>query len=178
MFEKLDEFYKSEENQKKYGFRYIVVDGIGSIYYDGDIDELTEIAYKSAGWIRVAEKNVSDSQNVISFHCNEGGLIVVDGSQAVVTAEVDGKGTEPNFLLRFKVNDSDVVIRFCMEKPQLYPDNGSYSYSFDLKSLSIVNEIFQANYFIFIDRWNTLRPDMATSYGQIPNYRAIKRIKS
>lgn len=49
-------FWESEENQKKYGFIY----ENNSIYYDGDFNELLEIALNWAGYTSVEDTSDAD----------------------------------------------------------------------------------------------------------------------
>ena len=174
----LDEFFNSEENQKKYGFEYYTDgSGSGSIIYKGDIEELMNIAYEALGFIEAKDENkTGDSRPELSIQCDQDGRLLIKDTETLIEADVDGVGSEPNFYIRFADENETVTIRFKMLQPELYPDNHSSSYRLPNSSLSAINSFFRDNYQRLINKWNEIRNDANIEIERIPNYRAINRI--
>ncbi|MDE6560937.1 MAG: hypothetical protein K2K75_06135 [Muribaculaceae bacterium] len=174
----LDEFFNSEENQKKYGFEYYKdTYGNGKIIYDGDIDVLMNTAYDVLGFVEVKEGNeTNDTRPELNIQFNQDGRLVIKDTGTLIEADVDGIGFEPNFYIRFGVGDNSTTIRFNMVKPELYPDNQSSSYRFPNPTLSAINKFFGRSFPLLIRKWNNLRKESMFDLDQIPNYRAINRV--
>lgn len=176
----LDQFYSCEENQRKYGFQYSKTpDGVVSIFYDGEIDTLMQIAYSSLGYERLEAKsprNPVDSRPELLLEYTEETGIIIKDSGASATVDVDGEGDEPNFFLRYSDKDKEVIIRFNMIVPEIYPDNDCLTCHLALSSLTAVNELFRDKCDEFVKKWNRLRPDCPMKLNFIPNYRAINRL--
>lgn len=176
----LDRFYSSEENQRKYGFKYYKdSNGIVSIFYDGDIDVLMNAAYASLGYEPVESHSQCDSSDsmpdlLLEYSQATGGILKVPGVE--VTVGVDGVGDYPNFFIRLTENGREVIIRFNMLVPEIYPGNESLPYHLPLSSLSAVNELFRYKCDELVEKWNGLRPDTPMELKMLPNYRAINRI--
>lgn len=176
----LDQFYSCEENQRKYGFKYSKdSNGIVSIFYDGDIDVLMGAAYASLGYEQVespSQCDSSDSMPELLLEYSHATGIILKGPEIEVAADVDGVGDYPNFFLRLTENGRDVIIRFNMLVPEIYPGNESLRYHLPLSSLSAVNELVRYKCDELVEKWNGLRPDKPMKLEMLPNYRAIKRI--
>lgn len=175
----LDEFFNSEENQRKYGFEYHSDGyGNGSIIYEGDIDELMNTAYATIGFVEVKDGNeTDDTRPELNIQLNQNGKLVIKDTGTFIEADVDGVGYEPNFYIRFDEGNYTTTIRFNMVNPELYPDNQSSSYRFPNPSLSAINSFFGRNFPLLIKKWNNLRKDSMFELEQIPNYRAINRVR-
>ncbi len=170
----LDEFFNSEANQKKYGFECRSdSSGLSSIYYDGDVDELIDIAFESMGYKTISEKPADGQPELILMYSRESGLLL---KEETVIVDVDGIGDEPNFFLLFSDNGKETMIRFNMTVPEIYPDNESLTYHLPLPSLTAINEMYRARYEELVMKWNTLRPDKPIYPRTLPNYRAINRV--
>lgn len=176
----LDRFYSSEENQRKYGFKYSKdSNGIVSIFYDGDIDVLMDAAYASLGYEQVespSQCDSSDSMPELLLEYSHATGIILKGPDVEVTVDVDGAGDYPNFFFRFTENGREVTIRFNMLVPEIYPGNESLPYHLPSSSLSAVNELFRYKCDELVEKWNELRPDKPMKLKMLPNYRAINRI--
>lgn len=174
----LDAFFESEENQKRYGFKCRKDSSCGkAIIYDGDFSKLMDIAYETAGYVKVETlQENNDPRPRLSFVFESPRLINTEDSFPVETG-VDGTGDEPNFYLRLQSGDESVIIRFSMTTPSIYPDNESCTYQFSLDSLTAINSFYRENCNTLIGKWNALRPDLPISDIFIPNYRAINRIQ-
>lgn len=172
---RLSAFWESEENQKKYRFSH----ENNSIYYDGDFNELLEIAFKWAGYTKVEDNpERTDPRPLLEIAIGEECNLVMKNSGEVIDADVDGEGTEPNFYIRFSHNGEVIVIRFNMRFPELYPGNDAYPYRFSLKSLSAINTFFEFKYEEFVIKWHSFHPndDDKIDVIRIPNYRAFNRL--
>ncbi len=174
----LESFFQSEENQKKYGFKYPKDEsGIHSIIYNGDIHELFEIAYKDLGFTEIKEEiESSDTRPVLHIQITQEGILVLKDTGNLIEADVDGVGTEPNFYIRFADGNDSTVIRFNMIDPELYPDNQSSNYRFSNASLSAINEFYAINYPTLIRKWSDIRNEPLIEIDLLPNYRAINRL--
>lgn len=174
----LDEFFESEENQKKYGFEYYTDGyGNGSIIYEGDLGQLMKTAYEVLGFVEVKKENeTGDSRPELNIQLNEDGTLQIKDTGTLIEVDVDGVGSEPNFYIRFSDGDDTTTFRFNMLKPESYPDNLSTSYRLSNSSLSAINDFFRRNYPVLVWKWNHLRKDTVFEIEQIPNYRAINRI--
>ena len=174
----LDEFFNSEENQRKYGFEYYSDgSGNGSIIYEGDIDELMNTAYATIGFVEVKDGNeTDDTRPELNIQLNIDGKLVIKDTGTFIEADVDGIGSEPNFYMRFSEGDETTTIRFNMVNPELYPDNQSSGYRLPNSSLSAINNFFRRNYPGLIWKWNHIRKDAVFEIDRIPNYKAINRI--
>lgn len=175
---RLVDFWASKENQKKYGFTYEKdASGINSIYYDGDINELLEIAYKAIGYTIVEEPlEANDSLPLLEIAIDEHGNLVMKNSGTEIEVDIDGEGTEPNFYIRFVYRGEETIIRFNMGSPELYPNNEAYPYRFSLNSLSAINTLFENRCEEFVVKWQSIHPDDDLNLNRIPNYRAINRL--
>ncbi len=176
----LDRFYNSEENQRKYGFKYIKLpEGIISIIYDGDFDALMNAAYASLGYEQsenLSQQIPSDSRPELLLEYSEATGIYVKKSGVKVTVDVDGAGDYPNFFLRLTENSGELIIRFNMLLPEIYPVKECLPYNIPLSSLSAVNEMFRLKHDELLWKWNQLRTDKPMKLQTLPNYRAINRI--
>ena len=174
----LDEFFNSEENQRKYGFQYYSDgSGNGSIIYEGDINELIDTAYETLGFVVVREEyGTADSRPELDIQFNQDGRLVIKDTGTLIETDVDGFGSEPNFYIRFGDGDCTTTIRFNMVKPELYPDNQKLYFRFPNSSLSVINNFFRRNCTELICKWNYLRKEAAFEIDRIPNYKAINRI--
>lgn len=170
---RLSAFWESEENQKKYGFSH----ENSSIYYDGDFNELLEIAFKWAGYTKVEDNpERTDPRPLLEIAIGEDGNLVMKNSGEEIEVVVDGEGREPNFFIRFAHNGEVTVIRFNMRFPELYPGNGYYPFRFSLRSLSAINAFFENKYEEFVGKWKSFHPEDEIDISRIPNYRAINRL--
>lgn len=175
----LDEFFGSEEYQKKYGFEcFSDKYGNGSIVYKGDLGELMKTAYEALGFVEVkGENETGDSRPELNIRFNQDGMLIIKETGVFIETDVDGVGSEPNFYIRFGEGDDTTTIRFNMVKPELYPDNLSTNYRLSNSSLSTINDFFRRNYPGLIRKWNHLRKDAVFGLEQIPNYRAINSVR-
>lgn len=159
----LEPFWISEENQRKYGFQYSQ-NGSGdySVYYDGDVSELMDIAFKELGYV----------ENGIARP------VPKDDSLTIIDYGVDGIGEAPNFFIRISDGGNSETIRFNLSDPEYYPADFKPSVVMSGSTLTRVNNIMREHNLEFYDKWNSLRPDCPVqSDGWTPNYRAINRIK-
>lgn len=158
----LEPFWSSEENQKKYGFAFSKDEsGICNIYYDGDFQKLTDIAFKAMGY---------EGHDTASPVPSTDALTIIDYG-------VDGIGESPNFFIRICDGENSETIRFNMMDPEYVPQDFKPSVQVSNSILSEVNQIMREHNVEFYDKWNGLRPDCPVQYdGWIPNYRAINRI--
>lgn len=175
---RLVDFWSSKENQKKYGFTYEKdAFGINSIYYDGDINELLEVAYKASGYTTVEDTSKADDYRpILEIAIDENGNLVMKNTRTEIEVDIDGEGKEPNFYIRFVYNEEETIIRFNMISPELYPNNEAYPYRFSLNSLSAINTLFENRCEEFAARWKAFHPDDDFDLSRIPNYRAINRL--
>ncbi len=174
----LESFFKSEENQKKYGFEYPKDEsGIHSIIYNGDIHELFEIAYKHLGFVEIKEEiDSADTRSELHIQITDEGKLVLKDTGNLIEADVDGVGTEPNFYIRFADGNDSTIIRFNMINPELYPDNQTSNDIFSNASLSALNVFYEMNYRELLWKWSHLRKEPLIEIDLLPNYRAINRI--
>ena len=170
----IDEFLDSEENQKKYGFTTDVVDGIRSIYYDGDIEVLNEAMYGSS--VRDIDTNIdtertmrlseSNSHLYARFpHKNED--IPVKIRIGIYDTSV------PNFSIVLEKDDVTLT-QLCLIEPAYFPDDSACRYLIDMKGLSVLNRYVRNNYHHLIEEWNRLHPSYLLEYDlSLPNYRFL-----
>lgn len=175
---RLDDFWDSEENQKKYGFECLQDShNVRSIYYDGVFHELMEIAYKWAGYTPAEnDPRADDPQPLLEIAIAENGNLVMRDSGEEIEADVDGEGAEPNFYIHFSHNGEETVIRFKMLCPELYPDNEACPFRFSMKSLTAINSFFEQKCEEFAAIWNNLHSVNKVDVTRIPNNRAINRL--
>lgn len=170
---RLTAFWESEQNQEKYGFTY----ENNSIYYDGNSNELLEIAFKWAGYIRVEDNfNSDDPRPLLEMAIAENGNLVMKDTGEEIEADVDGQGMDPNFYIQFAFNGEESIIRFNMRLPELYPYNEACPFRLSMKSLSAINTFFENKYEEFAGKWKSFHPEDETDISRIPNYRAINRL--
>lgn len=156
----LEEFWSSEENQKKYGFEYVAdATGFNKIIYDGDLDDLMTAALTTMGFF------ISDSQEVDEEPIQ------------IINFGVDGIGDLPNFYVQLSA-DQALRIRFNLIDPEYYPADYICPLKITNKTLTEVNRILRTNYAELVCKWNSLRPDCTMEpQPMLPNYRAINRIR-
>lgn len=176
---RLDDFWNSEENQKQYGFECRQDShNVRSIYYDGDFNELMEIAYKWAGCTVVKDDDpwANDPRHLLEIAIADNGCLVMKDSGEESETGVDGVGTEPNFYIRFFYEETEAEIRFNMRYPALYPRNEYYPFRLSMKSLSAINSFFEQRCEEFAAKWNCIHPENKVDLNRLPNYRAINRL--
>lgn len=158
----LEPFWTSEENQRKYGFQYSKNEsGDYSVYYDGDVSELMDIAFKELGYVE--NRKATQISN--------------DDSLPILDFGVDGIGEVPNFFIQICEGENSETIRFNLSDPEYYPADFKPSVVMSSSTLTRVNNIMREHNLEFYDKWNSLRSDCPVqSDGWIPNYRAINRI--
>lgn len=169
----IDEFLDSEENQKKYGFTTDVVDGIRSIYYDGDIDVLNEAMYGP----RIAiNESMSESSNTMRLSSFEGKLYALlpnTDDEIPVMVKV---GTEESEIPYFSIltETGMVLTSLCLKDPAYYPNEESCKCLIDMKGFTVLNQYMRDNFHLLIEQWNSIHPSNALDYDiPRPNYRFL-----
>lgn len=169
----IDEFLDSEENQKKYGFTTDVVDGIRSIYYDGDIDVLNEAMYGP----RIAiNESMSESSNTMRLSSFEGKLYALlpnTDDEIPVMVKV---GTEESEIPYFSIltETGMVLTSLCLKDPAYYPNEESCKCLIDMKGITLLNQYMRDNFHLLIEQWNIIHPSNALDYDiPRPNYRFL-----
>lgn len=168
----IDNFLDSEENQKKYGFTTEVVNGIRSIYYDGDIDVLNEAIYGSR--VEAAYPDI-DSERLLHLREQDGCLyarIPHKNEDVPVKIRIGNEdSTVPNFAI---VTEDIMLTQLCLTDPVYFPEETDCLYILDLKGLSVLNKFVRNNFTTMIEEWNHLHP--AQTLGTdipLPNYRFL-----
>lgn len=169
----IDEFLDSEENQKKYGFTTDVVDGLRSIYYDGDIDVLNEAMYGP----RIAiNESMSESSNTMRLSSFEGKLYALlpnTDDEIPVMVKV---GTEESEIPYFSIltETGMVLTSLCLKDPAYYPNEESCKCLIDMKGFTVLNQYMRDNFHLLIEQWNSIHPSNALDYDiPRPNYRFL-----
>lgn len=169
----IDEFLDSEENQKKYGFTTDVVDGIRSIYYDGDIDVLNEAMYGP----RIAiNESMSESSNTMRLSSFEGKLYALlpnTDDEIPVMVKV---GTEESEIPYFSIltETGMVLTSLCLKDPAYYPNEESCKCLIDMKGFTVLNQYMRDNFHLLIEQWNSIHLSNALDYDiPRPNYRFL-----
>lgn len=171
----LRDFFRSKENQGKYGFEYCP--DSSAIIFDGDVDRLMSIAFEATGFKAVGPQDEQEGRRpVLSFTLDNEGYLVNDDNGSRIETGVDGEGVEPNFYLKIRSDNGSIILRLCMTEPKLYPNDESCPYQLAMSSLSAINQFYKKGREELIKRWNTLHPDSVVTTNPIPNYRAINRI--
>ncbi len=168
-----DEFLDSVENQKKYGFRTEIVDGIRHIYYDGDLDVLEEAMYGPV--TKTIEPSI-DPERILRLSIIDERLLVVlpDKTEGVPVSIRVGtcNSSEPHFGL--VTDDGTVLVQFGLTQPLYYPEETAGDYLLDMNGMTVINQYVYNNIDPMIDDWNRLNPNNQIGYlSQIPNYRYL-----
>lgn len=173
-----DLFLESEENQKKYGFRTTIEDGIRCIYYDGDIEVLNEAMYGPiVNTDDDQEDECSGKMMSLSYLNNELHAIIPgenDYTPVTLTIGVDDRS---EFYLSITTIDGRVLTQLHFITPSYYPKEDVCQYLLDIKGLSTLNEYLRNNREDMIEEWNHLHPtQLIDEYAPLPNYRYLGSI--
>lgn len=169
-----DLFLESEENQKKYGFRTTIEDGIRCIYYDGDIEVLNEAMY---GPIVNPDDDPEDEDigrtMSLSYLNNELRATIPGESDSTPVTLRIGVDDRSELFLSMTTNDDRVLTQLHFISPAYYPDEDACQYLLDLNGLSALNEYLCNNWEDMIVEWNHLHPTQLINYATLPNYRYL-----
>lgn len=169
----VDEFLDSEENQKRYGFRTEVVNGIRNIYYDGDIDILNEAMYGPS-----VEDDSTDNASEIAIRrsIEDDGLVArLPGRTIEIPVRLE-VGKEDTSVAYFSIvtDDGVVLTQLCLTDPKYYPEEENCRYTIDMRGLTILNSYVRDNFQHLIKEWNELHPAHSVSKDNwLPNYRFL-----
>ncbi len=173
----IDDFLDSEENQKKYGFTTEVVNGIRSIYYDGDINLLNEAMYGAQAMPAYPEIN---SERALHLYEQDDKLYARIPHKDDKDEDIPVKiriGTEdseaPNFAIVSEKDDAKLT-QLCLTDPAYFPTESDCLYILDLRGLSVLNRYVRNNFIRMIEEWNNLHPtDKLATDIPLPNYRFL-----
>ncbi len=169
----IDEFLDSEENQKKYGFTTDVVDGIRSIYYDGDIDVLNEAMYGPHIAINESLPESSNTMRLSSFDDKLYAQLPNTDDEIPVFIKI---GTEESETPYFSIQTETgmVLTSLCLKDPEYYPNEDACKYLINMKGLTELNKFMREKFHLLIARWNSLHPSNVLDYDiPLPNYRFL-----
>ncbi len=169
----IDEFLDSEENQKKYGFTTDVVDGIRSIYYDGDIDVLNEAMYGPCIAINESLPNSNNTMRLSSFDDKLYAQLPNTNDEIPVFIKI---GTEESKTPYFSIQTETgmVLTSLCLKDPSYYPNEESCKCLIDMKGFTVLNKYMRDHFHLLIEQWNSIHPSNALDYDiPRPNYRFL-----
>ncbi len=169
----IDDFLDSEENQKKYGFTTDVVDGVRSIYYDGDIDVLNEAMYGPRIAINESLPESSNTMRLSSFDDKLYAQLPNTNDEIPVFIKI---GTEESKTPYFSIQTETgmVLTSLCLKDPAYYPNEESCKYLINMRGFSVLNRYIRDNFHLLIEQWNSLHPSNTLDYDiPIPNYRFL-----
>ncbi len=169
----IDEFLDSEENQKKYGFTTDVVNGIRSIYYDGDIDVLNEAIYGPRIATDESLPEYSRTMRLTSFDGKLYAQLPNTNDEIPVIIKI---GTEESEKPYFSIQtETDMVLTsLCLKDPAYYPNEESCMYLINMRGFTVLNQYMRDNFHLLIEQWNRIHPSNALDYDiPIPNYRFL-----
>lgn len=167
------EFLNSPENQKKYGFSVETVDGIQSIYYDGDPNVLLEAVYGRAEIV-----HDEDSTRIMKLSVENDHIYVhlPDSDEKFEVAIKVGEDVPKSPYIKLTTTDNnEVLCRLSMIDPMYYPDEESCRFILDISGLTALNHyMLNGHYSELIDEFNRIFPDDPLPLSQpIPNYRYL-----